>query len=186
MLRILAEIARDEDAPPGVRKAAAADLLDRAGVDRTIQIDLTVNPFDDMIAGAIASVPDGTEVLGPDYSRRINGTDDVIEGELVDEPDEPEWDYGDDVSHVQRQKAAPEYPPLPSLPTMPVREMPGSANPMNASVAHVNPRPDSEYLTDDEQRMGDPEMWASIQRRNGGPALHKDVGPRVQKIRFKD
>jgi hypothetical protein len=91
MLRMLRDIAADEDTPPAVRLAAIRDWLDRAGIDRKIEIEVSSPAFEAMIMGSIAQVEEGTAILGPDYNRRINGTGDVIEGEVIhDETYEPD------------------------------------------------------------------------------------------------
>lgn len=86
MLRMLKQLASDETVPPAVRLAAIRDWLDRAGIDRKIEIDITSSAFDQMLAGAIATLEDdGIEIANAqEYLGRIQGQDGhVIKGELA-------------------------------------------------------------------------------------------------------
>ncbi len=85
MLRMLNELASDEDVPPGVRLNAIRDWLDRAGVDRKIEIELSSSSFEEMVIGVLSEVSGEVEVGNDqDYaSRRDDG--DVIAGQLVDD-----------------------------------------------------------------------------------------------------
>lgn len=84
MLRMLKQLASDEAIPPAVRLAAIKDWLDRAGIDRKIEVEVTSSSFEQLIAGAIATLDDDDRALAntTDYLRRIQSGE-VIEGELV-------------------------------------------------------------------------------------------------------
>jgi hypothetical protein len=113
MLRMLKELASNEDVPPAVRLAAIRDWLDRAGIDRKIEIDVKSSTFEEMVVGVLAEVRDEVEVAnGPDYAARFDNGN-LVAGELVEEEDTytpPETD---------RERA---LLPQPSLPTTPYRE----------------------------------------------------------------
>lgn len=82
MLRMLKELASDESVPPAVRLAAIRDWLDRAGIDRKIEVDVTTINFDVLVTGALASLDDDDErplANAFDYGDR----DGVIAGELA-------------------------------------------------------------------------------------------------------
>lgn len=85
MLRMLSELASNEDVPPAVRLAAIRDWLDRAGVDRKIEIELSSSSFEEMVMGVLSEVSEEVEIGNDqDYaSRRDDG--DVIAGQLVDD-----------------------------------------------------------------------------------------------------
>lgn len=85
MLRMLNELASNEDVPPAVRLAAIRDWLDRAGVDRKIEIELSSSSFEEMVMGVLSEVSDEVAIGNDqDYaSRRDDG--DVIAGQLVDD-----------------------------------------------------------------------------------------------------
>lgn len=81
MLRMLKQLASDETVPPAVRLAAIRDWLDRAGIDRKIEIDISSTSFEEMLVGAIAHVEDDRVIGNPlNYRDR-----EVLEGELVDD-----------------------------------------------------------------------------------------------------
>lgn len=86
MLGKLRELTEDETVPPNVRLAAIRDWLDRAGIDRKIEIEVSAgSPFEEMIAGVVASVGDDAQVAnGLNYANRL----DVVDAEVV-EDDEP-------------------------------------------------------------------------------------------------
>lgn len=86
MLRMLRELAEDDTQPPQVRLAAIRDWLDRAGIDRKIEVEVTTgSPFEEMIAGVIASVSEETAIANAqDYAER----QDVVDAEVVEDEDE--------------------------------------------------------------------------------------------------
>lgn len=85
MLRMLRELASNEDVPPAVRLAAIRDWLDRAGIDRKIEIEVTSSGFDQMVVGVLAEVSDEMEVANRvDYDRFA-----VVAGEVVDDYSPP-------------------------------------------------------------------------------------------------
>ena len=89
MLRKLRDLTEDDSVPPQVRLAAIRDWLDRAGIDRKIEVEVSAtNPFEEMIAGVVASVSEEAQVANHlDYAERA----DVIDAEVVedDEPTQP-------------------------------------------------------------------------------------------------
>lgn len=109
MLLMLRKIAEDESQPANVRLAAIRDWLDRAGVNAKIEIEVTSSSFEEMVAGVVAFVDDGTPLTSPsDYAQR----GDVVAGELVDDRDvEPFRTRDTDRANL----------PQPSLPTTPYR-----------------------------------------------------------------
>lgn len=83
MLKMLKELASNEDVPPQVRLAAIRDWLDRAGIDRKIEIDVKSSAFEEMVMGVLADVSEEVEIgNGQDYSSRFDNGD-VIAGELA-------------------------------------------------------------------------------------------------------
>lgn len=89
MLRMLNELASNEDVPPAVRLAAIRDWLDRAGVDRKIEIEVSSSSFEEMVMGVLAEVSEDVEVANAhDYSARYDNGD-VIAGELADDYTSP-------------------------------------------------------------------------------------------------
>jgi hypothetical protein len=82
MLRMLKELAPNEDVPPHVRLAAIRDWLDRAGVDRKIEIELTSSSFEEVVAGAIACIEDAALITNDTH---YGSQMDLIAGELVDD-----------------------------------------------------------------------------------------------------
>jgi hypothetical protein len=82
MLRMLNEIASDEEVPPAVRLAAIRDWLDRAGVDRKIEVDLTSSTFTEMVAGVLGHVDD--DAL-PELPAMYAALDNVMDAEVVED-----------------------------------------------------------------------------------------------------
>lgn len=83
MLRMLKELASNEDVPPAVRLAAIRDWLDRSGIDRRIEIDVKSSTFEEMVMGVLADIGEEVEIAGGhDYSSRFDNGD-VIAGELA-------------------------------------------------------------------------------------------------------
>lgn len=83
MLRMLNEIASNEEVPPAVRLAAIRDWLDRAGVDRKIEVDLTSSSFTEMVAGVLAHVDDDAlPELPAMYAAHL---DNVVDAEVVED-----------------------------------------------------------------------------------------------------
>lgn len=84
MLRMLRQLASDETVPPAVRLAAIRDWLDRAGIDRKIEVDISSSSFEQLVLGAIVSLEeDDRDVANAqEYLHRVQGHD-VIEGELA-------------------------------------------------------------------------------------------------------
>lgn len=109
MLRMLRQIAEDESQPANVRLAAIRDWLDRAGIDRKIEIEVSPSSsFEDLVAGAIASIDDVGQITnGTDYADRLN----VVAGEVVDDRAVDPFRLDDDRARL----------PQPSLPTAPYR-----------------------------------------------------------------
>jgi large conductance mechanosensitive channel len=62
MLRMLNELASNEDVPPAVRLAAIPDWLDGAGVDRKIEIELSSSSFEEMVMGVLSEVSEEVEI----------------------------------------------------------------------------------------------------------------------------
>lgn len=99
MLRTLHSLATDETIPPAVRLAAVRDWLDRAGIDRKIEVEITSSSFDQLLAGVVASVGEDHEVANrQDYLDRSGF--DVVEGEVV-APSHERDTGGDDISPPQ-------------------------------------------------------------------------------------
>jgi len=83
MLRMLNAIASNEDVAPAVRLAAIRDWLDRAGIDRKIEIDLTSSSFTEFVAGIVVSVDDkDLPALPAMYAAHL---DNVVDAEVVEE-----------------------------------------------------------------------------------------------------
>ncbi|EAP99439.1 hypothetical protein JNB_04685 [Janibacter sp. HTCC2649] len=89
MLRMRKELASNEDVPPQVRLAAIRDWLDRAGIDRKIEIEVTSSSFEDFVSGVLAEVSEDVAVANrQDYSSRYDNGN-VVAGELaVSTPDD--------------------------------------------------------------------------------------------------
>lgn len=86
MLRMLQSLASDETVPPAVRLAAIRDWLDRAGIDRKIEVEIGTTGFQELLAGAVASLEDvsADTAITYEYLDNIQAAG-VIEGELVDD-----------------------------------------------------------------------------------------------------
>ena len=85
MLRMLNEIASNEKIPPAVRLAAIRDWLDRAGVDRKIEVELTSSSFSEFVAGIVATVDDeDVPTVSAGFAARLNGID-VVDAEVVED-----------------------------------------------------------------------------------------------------
>ena len=82
MLRMLNEIASNDEIPPAVRLAAIRDWLDRAGVDRKIEIDLTSSSLAEIVAGVVAHVDEGAL---PELPAMYAALDNVVDAEVVEE-----------------------------------------------------------------------------------------------------
>ena len=83
MLRMLKELASNEDVPPQVRLAAIRDWLDRAGIDRKIEIEVKSSSFEEMVMGVLAEVSEDVAIAnGQDYSSRFDNGN-VVAGELA-------------------------------------------------------------------------------------------------------
>jgi len=82
MLRMLSAMASDETIPPAVRLSAIRDWLDRAGVDRKIEIDITSSTFAEFVAGVVAHV-DEEDV--PELPAMYAAIDNVMDAEVVEE-----------------------------------------------------------------------------------------------------
>lgn len=107
MLKMLKELASNEDVPPQVRLAAIRDWLDRAGIDRKIEVEVSSTTFEQMVMGVLAEVTDEVQVAEHgDYGP--NGQ--VVVGELVEE------DFFS--AEYDKDRAAL---PQPALPTKPYR-----------------------------------------------------------------
>lgn len=77
----LVKMMGDETVPWSERRRAMEAILDRAGISRSVDIDLSVDtPWSQMIAGLVAEVPDDATVgHAVDYADRHR----VISGEVV-------------------------------------------------------------------------------------------------------
>jgi hypothetical protein len=82
MLRMLNAIASNEDVAPAVRLAAIRDWLDRAGIDRKIEIDLTSSTFTEFVAGIVAHVDDEDM---PSLPAMYAALDNVVDAEVVED-----------------------------------------------------------------------------------------------------
>jgi hypothetical protein len=82
MLRMLNAIASNEDVAPAVRLAAIRDWLDRAGIDRKIEIDVTSSSFSEFVAGIVAHVDDGDM---PSLPAMYAALDNVVDAEVVED-----------------------------------------------------------------------------------------------------
>lgn len=101
MIKKLRSLTEEENVPANVRLAAIRDWLDRAGITGKIEIEVSSSSFEEMVAGAIASIEDGAMLAnGTDYSDRM----DVVAGELVDP------------HHMDDDRARLPQPPLPTSP----------------------------------------------------------------------
>lgn len=89
MLRMLKELASNEDVPPQVRLAAIRDWLDRSGITNKIEIEVKSSSFEEMVMGVLAEVSEDVVVAnGHDYSARFDNGN-VVAGELaVPTPDD--------------------------------------------------------------------------------------------------
>lgn len=74
---LLLKIAEDEKTPPAVRLAAIKDVLDRAGVTVKQEVEITVQPWQQLVDGIVAEV--GDQYVRP--PGRLDG--DVIDAEVV-------------------------------------------------------------------------------------------------------
>lgn len=85
MLRMLNAMASNEDIAPAVRLAAIRDWLDRAGIDRKIEIDVTSSTFSEFVAGIVATVDDeDLPGLSAGFAARLDGID-VLDAEVLDD-----------------------------------------------------------------------------------------------------
>lgn len=76
---LLLRIAEDESTPAPVRLAAIRDVLDRAGVTVKQEVEVTVQPWQQLIEGIVSEVPDeDIRTLG------ALGKDNVVDGEVVE------------------------------------------------------------------------------------------------------
>ena len=83
MLKMLRELAANDDVPPAVRLAAIRDWLDRAGLNAKMAIEVEVKPWEELVAGIVVEVPEIESPYG-DRSR------DVVDADVVAEsPPEP-------------------------------------------------------------------------------------------------
>ena len=87
---LLLRIAEDEKTPPAVRLAAIRDVLDRAGVTVKQELEITVQPWQQIIDGIVAEVPDSAmraqgalDVGSPSQHREW------VPGEIVEDDDVP-------------------------------------------------------------------------------------------------
>ena len=87
MLRMLNTIASNEDVAPAVRLAAIRDWLDRAGIDRKIEIDLTSSSFTEFVAGIVAHVDDEDM---PALPAMYAALDNVVDADVVEDAAEAE------------------------------------------------------------------------------------------------
>lgn len=110
MLKMLRELASNEDLPPQVRLAAIRDWLDRAGIDRKIEVEVSSTTFEQMVVGVLAEVADEVQVAEHgDYGPRYDNGQ-VVAGELVEE-DSFAAEYAKDRAAL----------PQPAPPTKPYR-----------------------------------------------------------------
>lgn len=80
---LLLKIAEDEKQPPAIRLAAIKDVLDRAGVTVKQEVEITVQPWQELIDGIVSEVADdAVRPPGP-----LDG--EVVEAEVVDGPPLP-------------------------------------------------------------------------------------------------
>jgi len=108
MLATLYRLANDESVPPAVQLAAVRDWLDRSGIKEAIQVEVEVRPWERLVEGILAEVPDGsTSGNGPLMASLIAGdAPGVLEGVVVEAP-QP-LDDPDDVPVMGRpQRALP-------------------------------------------------------------------------------
>lgn len=108
---LLLKIAEDEKTPPAVRLAAIKDVLDRAGVTVKQEVEVTLQPWQQLIEGIVADV-------GDQYVRPTGPRDgEVLDAEVVADDDESPL-----LNDLPPRPALPDVPaPAPS-PTPPADE----------------------------------------------------------------
>ena len=82
---LLLKIAEDEKTPPPVRLAAIRDVLDRAGVTVRQEVEVTVQPWQQIIDGIVAEVPDAALRGRSALERATHQPGDWIPGEVVED-----------------------------------------------------------------------------------------------------
>lgn len=75
MLATLYRLANDDTMPPAVQLAAVRDWLDRSGIKEAITVEVQVQPWERLVDGVLAEVPDD--------ALRTSG---VLLGRVADEP----------------------------------------------------------------------------------------------------
>lgn len=63
MLATLYRLANDDSLPPAVQLAAVRDWLDRSGIKEAITVEVTVQPWERIVDGILAEVPDDMVTL---------------------------------------------------------------------------------------------------------------------------
>jgi hypothetical protein len=147
----------DTAVPHNVRLAAAKDLLDRANVSGKTTVELEVKPWEELLAGIVADVPEGTPMR-----EFVDSESDplVIEAQRVDmERELAEYAPADrDWSHPAASDSEPPPPPVPATPP-PLQRVNGDER-----LPHVRRRIDG-----DEDRLPRPYTPTYRPRRRGRP-----------------
>lgn len=110
----LVQLIQDPSVPYAIQLAAAKDLLDRAEVTGKAKVELEVKPWEELLSGIVADVPEGAPMR--EFPQLAEGTALVVDAERVDTyaPDDSDW------SHPAASDAEPS-PPQPSSPPPPRR-----------------------------------------------------------------
>lgn len=117
---LLLRIAEDEKTPPAVRLAAIRDVLDRAGVTVKQEVEVTVQPWQQLIEGIVSEVPDdGIRTFGS-LQR------DYVDGEVVDLVPPVDNEPGEDDDDLPALPAAPAPTPAAAPQRIPSRRRRGN------------------------------------------------------------
>lgn len=121
MARALLSIAEDVSQPVQVRLAAIKDVLDRAGVNQRLELDVKVEaPWQGLIAGIVSEVPDEELPRLVDYDR-AKADPDVIESTAYEDD---EADVVDAVVVERTPVVAPSRAPARRRSTRPAANLP--------------------------------------------------------------
>lgn len=108
---LLLRIAEDETVSPAVRVAAIKDVLDRAGVTVKQEVEVTVQPWQALVEGIVAEVPDdGIRTFGS-LQR------DYVDGEVVDLAPPVDNDLGEEDDEPPRALPAAPAPTPQRIPS---------------------------------------------------------------------
>ncbi len=107
VLQILA-LMQAPDTPSAVKLAAAKDLLDRADVKGKTTVELEVKPWEEVLAGIVADVPDGTPMREFHHPEAENAPV-LVDSERADDylPDNSDYSRADAASPAASDDGPP-------------------------------------------------------------------------------